>query len=143
MASRTASPAARRRQNCLSGNEQAGEGWSDFLAITFLLDPRLDNPEGTRGLVPYALFQPDRTQATACGRGRTRATWTTQPFTYDSIKTNGWLNGTSLALPHGLGHGWAAVAVGHDVGPDRQARVQPEPVRRPGTRAATTARSST
>jgi hypothetical protein len=31
-----------------------------------------------------------------------------QPFTYDSIKTGGWLNGTSLALPHGLGHGWAA-----------------------------------
>ena len=33
---------------------------------------------------------------------------TIQPFTYDSIKANGWLNGTSLALPHGLGHGWAA-----------------------------------
>ena len=32
-----------------------------------------------------------------------------QPFTYDSIKTGGWLNGTSLALPHGLGHGWASV----------------------------------
>ena len=32
-----------------------------------------------------------------------------QPFTYDSIKTNGWLNGASLALPHGLGHGWAAM----------------------------------
>ena len=32
-----------------------------------------------------------------------------QPFTYDSIKTNGWLNGASLALPHGLGHGWQAV----------------------------------
>jgi extracellular elastinolytic metalloproteinase len=31
-----------------------------------------------------------------------------QPFTYDSIKTGAWLNGTSLALPHGLGHGWAA-----------------------------------
>jgi hypothetical protein len=31
-----------------------------------------------------------------------------QPFTYDSIKTNGWLEGTSLVLPHGLGHGWAA-----------------------------------
>ena len=26
-----------------------------------------------------------------------------------SIKTGGWLDGTSLALPHGLGHGWAAV----------------------------------
>jgi extracellular elastinolytic metalloproteinase len=32
-----------------------------------------------------------------------------QPFTYDSIKTGAWLDGTSLALPHGLGHGWAAV----------------------------------
>ena len=32
-----------------------------------------------------------------------------QPFTYDSIKTNGWLNGGSLALPHGLGHGWTSV----------------------------------
>ena len=32
-----------------------------------------------------------------------------QPFTYDSIKTGGWLNGASLALPHGLGHGWASV----------------------------------
>jgi hypothetical protein len=32
-----------------------------------------------------------------------------QPFTYDSIKSNQWLNGASLALPHGLGHGWAAV----------------------------------
>jgi hypothetical protein len=31
-----------------------------------------------------------------------------QPFTYDSIKDDGWLDQTSLALPHGLGHGWAA-----------------------------------
>ena len=34
---------------------------------------------------------------------------TIQPFTYDCIKTSGWLNGTSLALPHGLGHGWASM----------------------------------
>ncbi len=32
-----------------------------------------------------------------------------QPFTYDMIKTGGWLNGTSLAVPHGIGHAWAAV----------------------------------
>src|SRR3954453_4897502 len=32
-----------------------------------------------------------------------------QPFTYDSIKTRGWLSLQSLALPHGVGHGWAAV----------------------------------
>ena len=97
-----------KTSNCLSGNEQAGEGWSDFFAITFLLDPRLDNPEGTRGLVPYALFQADRSQAGLRPRPYSR-NMDTQPFTYDSIKTNGWLNGTSLALPHGLGHGWAAV----------------------------------
>ncbi len=97
-----------KTSNCLSGNEQAGEGWSDFFAITFMLDPRLDKPEGTRGLVPYALFQPDRTAAGLRPRPYSR-NMEIQPFTYDSIKTNGWLNGTSLALPHGLGHGWAAV----------------------------------
>ncbi len=57
---------------------------------------------------PYALFQPDRHGAGIRPRPYSR-TMETQPFTYDSIKTNGWLNGTSLALPHGLGHGWAAV----------------------------------
>ena len=96
-----------KTQNCLSGNEAAGEGWSDFLTNTFLLDPRLDKPEGTRGLVPYALYQPDRTGNGLRPRPYSR-NMETQPFTYDSIKTNGWLNGTSLALPHGLGHGWAA-----------------------------------
>ena len=93
--------------NCLSGNEQAGEGWSDYLAIGLLLNPELDDPAGTRGLVPYVLFQEDRSGNGLRPRPYSR-TMETQPFTYDSIKTNGWLNGTSLALPHGLGHGWAA-----------------------------------
>ncbi len=93
--------------NCLSGNEQAGEGWSDYLAIALLLNPELDDPAGTRGLVPYVLFQEDRSGNGLRPRPYSR-TMETQPFTYDSIKTNGWLNGTSLALPHGLGHGWAA-----------------------------------
>lgn len=97
-----------KTQNCLTGNEQAGEGWSDFYAITFMLDPRLDDPDGTRGLVPYALFQPDRTANGLRPRPYSRD-MQVQPFTYDSIKTGGWLDGTSLALPHGLGHGWAAV----------------------------------
>jgi extracellular elastinolytic metalloproteinase len=94
--------------NCLSGNEQAGEGWSDFLAITLLIDPLLDDPDLTRGLVPYALFQPNRMGNGLRPRPYSR-NMDIQPFTYDSIKTGGWLNGTSLALPHGLGHGWAAV----------------------------------
>jgi extracellular elastinolytic metalloproteinase len=99
--------------NCLSGNEQAGEGWSDYVAISTMLDPTLDDPEGPRGMGPYALFQPSRQGNGIRPRPYSR-TMTIQPFTYDSIKTNGWLpnsqgNPTSLALPHGLGHGWAAV----------------------------------
>ena len=93
--------------NCLSGNEQAGEGWSDYLAITLLLDPALDDPDEPRGMGTYVLFQNDRHGAGIRPRPYTR-NMSIQPFTYDSIKTNGWLNGTSLALPHGLGHGWAA-----------------------------------
>ena len=94
--------------NCLSGNEQAGEGWSDFMSVTLLLDPALDDPAGPRGLVPWVLFQPNRQGNGLRPRPYSR-TMEIQPFTYDSIKTGGWLNGTSLALPHGLGHGWNAV----------------------------------
>jgi len=99
--------------NCLSGNEQAGEGWSDYIGLTIPLDPALDDPDEPRGLVPYVLFQPDRHGNGLRPRPYTRD-MTIQPFTYDSIKTNGWLanaqgNPTSLALPHGLGHGWNAV----------------------------------
>ena len=94
--------------NCLSGNEQAGEGWSDYLAISFLLDPALDDPDQPRGMGPYALFQADRHGAGIRPRPYARD-MSIQPFTYDSIKTGGWLNGASLALPHGLGHGWASV----------------------------------
>jgi extracellular elastinolytic metalloproteinase len=97
-----------KTMNCLSGNEQAGEGWSDYLAITLLLNPALDDPNQPRGMGPYALFQPSRHGNGIRPRPYTR-NMAIQPFTYDSIKTGAWLNGTSLALPHGLGHGWAAV----------------------------------
>jgi hypothetical protein len=94
--------------SCLGGNEQAGEGWSDYMALTLLLDPTLDDPEAPRGMGPYALFQADRHGNGIRPRPYSRD-MSIQPFTYDSIKTNGWLNGGSLALPHGLGHGWASV----------------------------------
>ena len=94
--------------NCLGGNEQAGEGWSDYYAITLLLDPNLDDPQGPRGMGPYALFQANRQGNGIRPRPYSR-NMTIQPFTYDSIKTGAWLNGTSLSLPHGLGHGWASI----------------------------------
>ena len=94
--------------NCLSGNEQAGEGWSDYLAISMLLDPALDDPQGPRGMGPYALFQDSRQGNGIRPRPYSR-TMEIQPFTYDSIKSGAWLNGASLATPHGIGHGWAAI----------------------------------
>ncbi|MEU8261997.1 M36 family metallopeptidase [Micromonospora sp. NPDC048999] len=94
--------------NCLNGDEQQGEGWSDFLAITALLNPAIDDPEKARGYGQYALFQDSRVGDGIRARPYSR-NMDIQPFTYDSIKTGGWLNGTSLAVPHGIGHGWAAV----------------------------------
>ena len=93
--------------NCLNGDEQAGEGWSDFLAITFLMNPAIDDPEGPRGYGQWALYADSRVGPGFRPRPYSR-NMEHQPFTYDSIKTNGWLDGTSLVLPHGLGHGWAA-----------------------------------
>ncbi|MEV6367846.1 M36 family metallopeptidase [Micromonospora musae] len=94
--------------NCLTGEEQMGEGWSDFLAIASLLNPAIDDPEQARGYGQYALFQESRVGPGIRPRPYSR-NMEIQPFTYDSIKTGGWLDGTSLAAPHGIGHGWAAV----------------------------------
>ena len=94
--------------NCLSGQEQMGEGWSDFVALVALIDTELDDPDGVRGIFPYVVFEPPRTGPGLRPRPYSR-TWDIQPFTYDSIKTGGWLNGGSLSAPHGIGHGWAAV----------------------------------
>ncbi|HSJ60336.1 MAG TPA: M36 family metallopeptidase [Jiangellaceae bacterium] len=94
--------------NCIGGDERMGEGWSDYYAITMLIDPELDDFDGPRGLVPYSLFQPNRQGNGLRPRPYSR-TWDIQPFSYDSIKTGGWLGGASLAAPHGIGHGWNSV----------------------------------
>ena len=94
--------------NCLTGAEQGGEGWSDWYALTVLMNPALDDPEGPRGMGPYALHQDTRGDAGIRPRPYSR-NWSIQPFSYDSIKTGGWLGGATLATPHGVGHGWAAM----------------------------------
>jgi hypothetical protein len=94
--------------NCLSGNERMSEGWSDWFANAVNLDPVLDDPEGARGMGPYALFQDDRHGNGIRPRPYSR-TMEIQPFTYDRIKTNGWITGGSLAVPHGVGHAWASI----------------------------------
>ena len=95
--------------NCLSGNEQAGEGWSDYFALVALLDTTLDDPEGPRGIFPYVVFEGPRSEGAGLRPRPYSRNMDIQPFTYDSIKTGGWINGGSLSAPHGIGHGWAAV----------------------------------
>ncbi|HEX6177269.1 MAG TPA: M36 family metallopeptidase, partial [Thermoanaerobaculia bacterium] len=94
--------------NCLTGDEQGGEGWSDYFAMIMTLNPAIDSGDGQRGMGPYALFQPNRQGAGIRPRPYSR-TMEIQPFTYDSIKSGGWLNGGTLAAPHGIGHGWASL----------------------------------
>ena len=63
-----------------------------------MLDPALDDPQGPRGMGPYA--SSSRTvRAGSSVRGRASRNMEIQPFTYDSIKTNGWLNGNSARPP--------------------------------------------
>ena len=76
--------------NCLSGDEQMGEGWSDFLSLSLTMDPKLDDarwaarPRPVRALPAHPRGQrPPR-------RPYTR-NMNINPFTYDNIKTGGWL----------------------------------------------------
>ncbi|HSK15266.1 MAG TPA: M36 family metallopeptidase [Gaiellaceae bacterium] len=97
--------------NCLGsgGNQQqAGEGWSDYVANVAMIDPELDDPQGPRGMGPYALFQDSR-QGNGIRHRPYSRTMEIQPATYDSIKSGGWLNGASVSSPHGIGHVWAAI----------------------------------
>jgi extracellular elastinolytic metalloproteinase len=94
--------------NCLTGQEQMGEGWGDWHAITALIDTAKDDPDGPRGIYPYVLYEPPRTSPGLRNRPYSR-NMEIQPSTYDSIKQGAWLNGASLSQPHGIGHAWSAI----------------------------------
>lgn len=104
--------------SCLRNQEQAGEGWSDFLAIA--LTARAGDVGTTkRGLGTYVNGESSRT-----GAGIRPTTYRTQPNSatpspsYNSIKTQ--------AVPHGVGYVWAtmlwdmywALADAHGFNPD-------------------------
>jgi hypothetical protein len=81
---------------CLSGQEQMGEGWSDWQSLT-LTALAADKSTDMRGLVPYALYQPNRYNP-----GLRPTAYSTDmsinPSTYDTVKT--------AAVPHGVGYTW-------------------------------------
>lgn len=85
-----------RTTNCLSGEEQQGEGWSDFLALMFTMTD--DVCTLPRGVGTYSTFQ------TPTGPGIRNYPYSpdmdVNPFTFASISDAG------LSVPHGVGSVW-------------------------------------
>jgi hypothetical protein len=85
--------------NCLSGSQQAGEGWSDWLALALTAVPG-DSGTTPRGVGNYSTFQP------ANGPGIRRFPYTTDmsvnPDVYSTINTG-------ISVPHGVGSVWTAI----------------------------------
>ncbi len=84
--------------NCLNNEEQAGEGWSDYLAYMLTM-PTGTEPAGGRGIGTYALNEAPTGPGIRAFRYSTDMA--INPHTYDSIKT--------AAIPHGVGSVWAAM----------------------------------
>jgi len=83
--------------SCLTGNEQMGEGWSDWYALMLTLDAS-DIPEDPIGIGAYVLGQD---QDGAGIRNYPYSTdLTVNPVTYDDI--------SSFSVPHGVGTVWAS-----------------------------------
>jgi extracellular elastinolytic metalloproteinase len=84
--------------NCLSGQEQMGEGWSDWFALNLTTHPS-DNRLTARGIGSYVVFEP------ADGEGIRPTPYSTDlaanPSNYDSL-----LDLVNISTPHGVGYVW-------------------------------------
>ncbi|MCB9246506.1 MAG: T9SS-dependent M36 family metallopeptidase [Flavobacteriales bacterium] len=87
-------------QNCLTGNEQMGEGWSDFLALVMTHAPGAKG-EDRRGIGTYVTNEP------TTGGGIRPYPYSTSrsinPVTYDYIKQ------PQFTIPHGVGSVWCSM----------------------------------
>lgn len=84
--------------NCLSGNQQAGEGWSDLCAL-FVTAKVGDQGANARGIGNYSIFEP--TNGPGIRPFPYSTDMTVNPLTY------GDLTGNTLSIPHGVGTVWA------------------------------------
>ncbi|WP_299432895.1 T9SS-dependent M36 family metallopeptidase [uncultured Aquimarina sp.] len=86
---------------CLSGDEQMGEGWSDWFALMMTIESG-DTGTDARGIGTYAIGQP------VTGGGIRpfpySTNMTTNPVTYASVSDE-----TRFSVPHGVGSVWASV----------------------------------
>lgn len=84
--------------SCLTGNEQAGEGWSDFFSLC-LTAKASDSTLDGRGIGTYVFNQ--NTNGLGIRNYKYSRNMTINPTTYNSIK--------SLAIPHGVGSVWCTM----------------------------------
>jgi len=83
---------------CLSGSEQMGEGWSDYLGLVMTIKPGEVGTDG-RGIGTYVIIED-----TLGGGIRTfpySTDFAVNPHTYEDIQ--------SEAIPHGVGSVWCAM----------------------------------
>jgi extracellular elastinolytic metalloproteinase len=82
--------------NCLGGQEQMGEGWSDYYAL-LLTDDNTEN----RGIGTYVVYEPPS------GRGIRPTAYSrdfaVNPSTYATIAQS------NISVPHGVGYVWATM----------------------------------
>ena len=87
--------------SCLSGQEQMGEGWSDFYGIMMTMDTAVNNPI-RRPMGTYAVFESPTT-----GGGIRPAPYDTSfsvnNYTYGDIANAG------ISVPHGVGFVWCTM----------------------------------
>lgn len=87
--------------SCLSGQEQMGEGWSDFYGIMMTMDTAINNPI-RRPMGTYAVFESPTT-----GSGIRPAPYDTSfsvnNYTYGDIANAG------ISVPHGVGFVWCTM----------------------------------
>jgi extracellular elastinolytic metalloproteinase len=84
--------------NCLSNQEQAGEGWSDFFGLAFLNDSTRQAAD-RRGIGTFLIGQ--SVNGTGIRVQPYSTSFAQNNLTYNSIKT--------LSVPHGVGTVWAAM----------------------------------
>ncbi len=86
------------QSGCLSNDEQAGEGWSDFFGLAYLTEANQQAAD-RRGIGTFLIGQPNT------GRGIRVQPYSTSfaqnNLTYNNIRT--------LSIPHGVGTVWAAM----------------------------------
>lgn len=84
-------------QTCLSGDEQAGEGWSDFFALMMTMDQATLDDAGFsgRGIGTYVFDQP--TNGNGIRPARYARDLNVNDYTYANI------NNGEITVPHGVG----------------------------------------